>query len=579
MAKLHNYHVLCPLIDQKSFLGVSQDKKEEDVIVTLGRNVVNKYRLSDQKQIGGWTSRDHITSTVVYDEDQDNYVGVFNNNSIKIWKEDAENLDKVKKFKFPINILKLIPRKNKPALIIFANGNCAALPYAIDNRKTYESKSFIKDSDTIISTACYTDNGTDNICYIIKSSKDYYEIVNCPIREELGDLERSKLNKIKISRPEDVYVVGDLICTEDKIPIVYILWSDSKMTLYDLLKKTWRTIATVPWISTFSHVSMAWMGKQHIVLIGSNTEQDGAIMVAYNVSIGVGSCKYPMKIYSEGAKLYCFNNRIIIEAPNHIGMLPYVLETKRNLSTVLGSHDIVQEESTEIANWDSAIKPQLNVSKEIKDLIKSGVTERTICSQVISPLLERNDARKVKTALKEFRDVPESILVQLLDYSIKLINKSNVDITNHEEFIQFCSKKEEAQNESLKLLNDIFGITFSDALLIPYLRNSLQLEDTLFLMIYISYLLTDSEVPIDGDYESKLLDWCILLMDAFYQQYIMTKDVRVTYALQNTLNVIVNLIKQMSKIDATMLKLNKFMNGNITSSKDTSDYTIEMMLI
>lgn len=51
MAKLHNYYVLCPLIDQKSFLGVSQDKEEEFVIVTLGRNVVNKYRVNTLKLI------------------------------------------------------------------------------------------------------------------------------------------------------------------------------------------------------------------------------------------------------------------------------------------------------------------------------------------------------------------------------------------------------------------------------------------------------------------------------------------------------------------------------------------------
>lgn len=46
MAKFHNYYVLCPLIDQKSFLGINRDKEEECVIVTLGRNVVNKYRVS-----------------------------------------------------------------------------------------------------------------------------------------------------------------------------------------------------------------------------------------------------------------------------------------------------------------------------------------------------------------------------------------------------------------------------------------------------------------------------------------------------------------------------------------------------
>lgn len=46
MAKLHSYYVLCPLIDQKSFLGVSQDKDSENVIVSLGKNVVNTYRVS-----------------------------------------------------------------------------------------------------------------------------------------------------------------------------------------------------------------------------------------------------------------------------------------------------------------------------------------------------------------------------------------------------------------------------------------------------------------------------------------------------------------------------------------------------
>lgn len=45
MAKLHNYYVLCPLMDQKSFLGVSQNKEASTVIVSLGRNVVNKYRV------------------------------------------------------------------------------------------------------------------------------------------------------------------------------------------------------------------------------------------------------------------------------------------------------------------------------------------------------------------------------------------------------------------------------------------------------------------------------------------------------------------------------------------------------
>lgn len=133
-----------------------------------------------------------------------------------------------------MNILKVVPRAKQSALIIFSNGNCASLPYALDNRKTYESKSLLKDTDTIVESACYTVNKTDFICYIVKNSKDSYEILNCPLRDELGDMDRSKLVRIKITRPDDVYVVSKFICTEEK-NAVYILCKESfsyKISLY-----------------------------------------------------------------------------------------------------------------------------------------------------------------------------------------------------------------------------------------------------------------------------------------------------------------------------------------------------------
>ncbi|XP_028175263.1 uncharacterized protein LOC114363665 [Ostrinia furnacalis] len=577
MAKLHSYFVLCPLIDQKSFLGVSKDKDAEFVIVTLGRNVVNKYRLSDQKQVGGWTSKDHITAAVIYDKDQGAYVGVFNKNIIKIWKEDSDNLDKVKKYKFPLNILKLVPRYGEPALVIFENGNCAALPYALENRKTYESKGQIKDSESIVDVATYSVNNVGHVCYITKDGKDRQEIVVSPLREELGDMEKSKLSKVKITRPDDVYVVGKLINTKDK-PTVYILWSDSKMTVYDLLSKSWKSVGSVPWVSTLSTVSLAWMGKNHLIAFGSNTDQDGAIIVAYNTLLGVGSCRYPMKMYTEDARLYCFYDRIILEASNHIGMLPYVLETKRNLSSLLGSHEIVQDECTEIADWGTPTRPIYTASDEIKELLKLGITERAVCSQVVQPYFEKCDSEGIKNVLKEFNDIPESVLVQLLNYTLKLAHYTDACVDDFEKWYNTFSENSKPVKE---LLDYAFEITFSDALLIPYLRESLNLNDTLFLMSYMSHLLMDSETEFNTDYESKLCDWCILLTDAFYQQFLMTKDEKVTNVLCHTLEVVSSLVQQLDKIDELLPLLNKFVTGRFKphENEDSLPYTIELMQI
>ncbi|KAG6456831.1 hypothetical protein O3G_MSEX009992 [Manduca sexta] len=577
MAKFHNYYVLCPLIDQKSFLGVSTDKDEDCVIVTLGRNVVNKYRLSDQKQIAGWTSKIHITSAVIYDAEPDNYVGVFNNNFIKTWKEDATNLDKVKKIKFPLNILKLIPRDNQSPLVIFSNGNCSSLSYAIENRKTYEGKPLVKETETVVDVASYTHNNENYICYIVKNNKDAYEIVSCPVKEELGDLERAKLNKIKITR-DDVYVVGKLICVERCS--VYVLWNDSKMTVYNLIQKTWNTVGNVPWISTQSSVSLAWLGKSHLILFGSNMDQDGAIIVAYNITLGVGSCRYPMKMYTEEAKLYCLNSRIILETSNHIGVLPYILETKRNLSNLMGSHEVTSDEVTEIADWGTPTTPQFHVDEKLKDLIKFGLSERNMCAQIIPPLLEKDNFQSVIPAMRNFTDIPESVLVAVLKYAIKLVNPNNVDVADFEKFSEFCKENNEAEKKKIQFLSDVLLITFSDSLIIRHLRNGLNLDDSLFLLSYITYLIVTPNIDFQIDYESKLYDWCILLMDAFYQQYLMTKDEKVKHVLQNVLDVTSNLIEQLENISGVMAQLNKLLSGKlIQNNEERSSYVIELMEI
>jgi hypothetical protein len=45
MAKLCACYSLCPLIDQRSLLGVAEDSASGCVIVTLGKNIVIRYKV------------------------------------------------------------------------------------------------------------------------------------------------------------------------------------------------------------------------------------------------------------------------------------------------------------------------------------------------------------------------------------------------------------------------------------------------------------------------------------------------------------------------------------------------------
>lgn len=51
MAKLSSYYTLCPLIDQQSLLGVEKDANSGCVIVTLGKNIVIRYKVRIQGKL------------------------------------------------------------------------------------------------------------------------------------------------------------------------------------------------------------------------------------------------------------------------------------------------------------------------------------------------------------------------------------------------------------------------------------------------------------------------------------------------------------------------------------------------
>nr|CAH7755127.1 unnamed protein product [Callosobruchus chinensis] len=134
MAKLGAYYALCPIIDTKSILGVSEDAEKGFVIVTLDKNIASKYKLSDQKQMVCWRTREKFSSPVLYDRTLAKYVAVFNQSYIKAW-EAEENLDKVKKYKFNHQIHTIFSNSEN-TYIVFQNGSVYKLEDALNERKS-----------------------------------------------------------------------------------------------------------------------------------------------------------------------------------------------------------------------------------------------------------------------------------------------------------------------------------------------------------------------------------------------------------------------------------------------------------
>lgn len=50
-----------------------------------------------------WSTKEKLSSPVVYDRKGDRYVAVFNQNFMRLWNETENNLDKIKKIKVSLS--------------------------------------------------------------------------------------------------------------------------------------------------------------------------------------------------------------------------------------------------------------------------------------------------------------------------------------------------------------------------------------------------------------------------------------------------------------------------------------------
>lgn len=220
MAKMLAYYSLCPINDVAEFLGLSRDVNAGCAINTLGRNIVQVVKLSNQKLQHSWTSLERLSSKVVYDFRSEKYVGVFGGRYVRCWVPDQADINKVKKVKFYRTIQQLYSAPNGQVLVLYDDGSCESLEAAVDTRnedrknpEQIERPAAIVDSskETIVDvTMVALDSGRLVLGYFIKDNESGATTVlhYCLLAEESLRPERG-FRKVQLERPEQkVHLVG-----------------------------------------------------------------------------------------------------------------------------------------------------------------------------------------------------------------------------------------------------------------------------------------------------------------------------------------------------------------------------------
>ncbi|XP_024877479.1 nucleolar protein 11 [Temnothorax curvispinosus] len=568
MAKLNSYYTLCPLIDQQSLLGVEKDKEPGCAVVTLGRNIVIRYKLQDLKQISSWSSKERLTTQVIYDRSKERYVAVFNERKIRVWSAEEADLNNVKGYKFPSPLHAILPYGDSSPILVQRNGATASLEWAIDNRRTWRSKGIIKAKENVLDCQLIHFNGKTSLFCLTRVE----EVYNCLVvrLEDATCLEKADtVRRIELKRKSED-LAGHVVIRHKNAAYLLTLWSHGRLYSHQLSTGTCvssdfesnRLVSVITNINTKYPVVMTHLNETTVAIYGADVTDEGAILMIYNVKFKSAQAVQKLKLYTNDAKLWKVEDKLLLAANRHLAVAPYHLAPQR-IAAMLGSSlrfksdnadaaaaaadDIVVIQEATVAQWDktrtkscarsvSIGRIPLNVSQKIRAYLNEGWSDAAIQEALIPLLMHAGDVASICWCLDTFQDLPDKLLVDLLAFTFTLKSPDKVFVplqngTTDGSTVDSATFKPNHSYSRDTFLDKVFSISCSSVSLLPHLKTGLTFDQVLKLLEHLMCKLneeTDSLADANSQpSDQQLYEWSCILLDSHYQHYLLSQDTHV----------------------------------------------------
>ncbi|XP_071636427.1 nucleolar protein 11 [Temnothorax longispinosus] len=566
MAKLNSYYTLCPLIDQQSLLGVEKDKESGCAVVTLGRNIVIRYKLQDLKQISSWSSKERLTTQVIYDRSKERYVAVFNERKIRVWSAEEADLNNVKGYKFPSPLHAILPYGDSSPILVQRNGATASLEWAIDNRRTWRSKGIIKAKENVLDCQLIHFNGKTSLFCLTRVE----EVYNCLVvrLEDATCLEKADtVRRIELKRKSED-LAGHVVIRHKNAAYLLTLWSHGRLYSHQLSTGTCvssdfesnRLVSVITNINTKYPVVMTHLNETTVAIYGADVTDEGAILMIYNVKFKSAQAVQKLKLYTNDAKLWKVEDKLLLAANRHLAVAPYHLAPQR-IAAMLGSSlrfksdnadaaaadDIVVIQEATVAQWDknrtkscarsvSIGRIPLNVSQKIRAYLNEGWSDAAIQEALIPLLMHAGDVASICWCLDTFQDLPDKLLVDLLAFTFTLKSPDKVFVplqngTTDGSTVDSATFKANHSYSRDTFLDKVFSISCSSVSLLPHLKTGLTFDQVLKLLEHLMCKLneeTDSLADANSQpSDQQLYEWSCILLDSHYQHYLLSQDTHV----------------------------------------------------
>ncbi|XP_015595313.1 nucleolar protein 11 [Cephus cinctus] len=564
MAKLSSYYTLCPLIDQQNLLGVEKDSDSGCAIVTLGRNIVIRYKLQDLKQVNSWTSKERLTTQVIYDQTESRYAAVFNENHVRVWSDEETDLEKVKRYKFSTPFHTILSLEGHPPVLVTQNGATASLEWALQNKKSWTSPGVLRENEKIVQCQLVSVNNGTYLCALTKAKAEHvYNYVTVGLKRSTYQEDPDQITRIELKRTSED-LMGHVVMQDNNNAYLLTLWSHGRLCRYTLTGSSstpppGALVTVVTTVSTKHPVVMTALNETTVAVYGADELEEGAVLMIYNVQFKLAQAVQKLKLYTKDAKLWKVEDKLLLAANRHLAIAPYRLAPQK-IESLLGSSlrfknnikernedsEVMVVQESVVAKWDDHLgnaaafsfkRLPKSLPKEALTLVNEGLSDAAIQQIIIPQLIERKDIQAIIWCLDNFNDIPEKLLVDLLAFCLKEPEQTFTPVKNG------LSETQIKKSISLRrrtFLDKILNTSYSDICLLSYLKTGLSFNEVLTLLHYLIKKLDNETDEIKGSSplcEKQLIIWATLLLDSHYQHYLLSQDPEIL-ALFNKLDSI-----------------------------------------
>lgn len=513
MAAFRPHYSLCPLLGP-NLVGISKDKEESTILVTLGRNIIVKQKLSDQKPLKSWSTRqsNQITCCSIYDTNNEKYVCVLNKKHVCLWNEEESNLEDVKKHSFSTAIHSILSFPGKPSIVVFENGYSENLDISLDKRKE-EKPSLLNFGETLSSSFLEYINHDHALLILCTSNNKVYNVCLGIDGTPEGNL------NFTLEKPENIKVLGTTVVNNGDSIAILVLWSDGQLVQLSEKGEVINDLTyNLSGISLTSPVAMAKLDHTHIAIYGADVSEEGAILLLFDLKFGMNVASRKLKFFCNPPHLYCLpsENVLLLCAVGNLVVVPFILQPSL-LKTLIDSKQLTDfKAQPEIVTWNKKSSITTDKQNPLKFqnqelnatatcLWESNACNSRFFDELLPVLKEENDIEGIFLLLSSINDLPEKWLADLLNFFLD----------------------QHSSSDHFKLLQILLSIPYSDVVLLKNLREKLSTKATINLLQHLSEILQSSQwMQQESDNSrqpgiTQIVDWISLILDAHHHELLI----------------------------------------------------------